>query len=107
MSTMSTSAILGSTKKEELQEHQNSSGFTIQSDIQNGSREKENHMGNGSHGEVNEAYMKEVVTRHGVPVSIISNRDGRFTVIFGMHSIGFWEPIFGMSRLSSATERSK
>ncbi|GJR71050.1 putative reverse transcriptase domain-containing protein [Tanacetum coccineum] len=24
-------------------------------------------------------YMKEVVTRHGVPVSIISNRDGRFT----------------------------
>ncbi|GKB40193.1 putative reverse transcriptase domain-containing protein [Tanacetum coccineum] len=24
-------------------------------------------------------YMKEAVTRHGVPVSIISNRDGRFT----------------------------
>nr|GEV43830.1 putative reverse transcriptase domain-containing protein [Tanacetum cinerariifolium] len=27
-------------------------------------------------------YMKEVVTRHGVPVSIISNRDGRFTSLF-------------------------
>nr|GEY23672.1 putative reverse transcriptase domain-containing protein [Tanacetum cinerariifolium] len=27
-------------------------------------------------------YMKEVVTRHGVPVSIISNRDDRFTSLF-------------------------
>ncbi|GJU97713.1 putative reverse transcriptase domain-containing protein [Tanacetum coccineum] len=27
-------------------------------------------------------YMKEVVTRHGVPVSIISDRDGRFTSLF-------------------------
>ncbi|GJU44746.1 putative reverse transcriptase domain-containing protein [Tanacetum coccineum] len=27
-------------------------------------------------------YMKEVVTRHGVPVSIISDRDGRFTSVF-------------------------
>nr|GFB30114.1 reverse transcriptase domain-containing protein [Tanacetum cinerariifolium] len=27
-------------------------------------------------------YMKELVTRHGVPVSIISNRDGRFTSLF-------------------------
>ncbi|GJZ05291.1 putative reverse transcriptase domain-containing protein [Tanacetum coccineum] len=27
-------------------------------------------------------YMKEIVTRHGVPVSIISNRDGRFTSLF-------------------------
>ncbi|GJT91497.1 putative reverse transcriptase domain-containing protein [Tanacetum coccineum] len=27
-------------------------------------------------------YMKEVVTRHGVPVSIISERDGRFTSLF-------------------------
>ncbi|GJT39020.1 putative reverse transcriptase domain-containing protein [Tanacetum coccineum] len=27
-------------------------------------------------------YMKEVVTRHGVPVSIISNREGRFTSLF-------------------------
>ncbi|GJW18719.1 putative reverse transcriptase domain-containing protein [Tanacetum coccineum] len=27
-------------------------------------------------------YMKEVVTRHGVPVSIISDRDGRFTSQF-------------------------
>nr|GEU51246.1 putative reverse transcriptase domain-containing protein [Tanacetum cinerariifolium] len=27
-------------------------------------------------------YIKEVVTRHGVPVSIISNHDGRFTSLF-------------------------
>ncbi|GJU51455.1 putative reverse transcriptase domain-containing protein [Tanacetum coccineum] len=27
-------------------------------------------------------YMKEVVTRHGVPVSIIFDRDGRFTLLF-------------------------
>ncbi|GJX03009.1 putative reverse transcriptase domain-containing protein [Tanacetum coccineum] len=27
-------------------------------------------------------YLKEIVTRHGVPVSIISNRDGRFTSQF-------------------------
>ncbi|GKD17282.1 putative reverse transcriptase domain-containing protein, partial [Tanacetum coccineum] len=27
-------------------------------------------------------YMKEVVSRHGVPVSIISDRDGRFTSQF-------------------------
>ncbi|GJR34454.1 putative reverse transcriptase domain-containing protein [Tanacetum coccineum] len=27
-------------------------------------------------------YMKEVVTRHGVPVSIFSDRDGRFTSLF-------------------------
>ncbi|GJR82206.1 putative reverse transcriptase domain-containing protein [Tanacetum coccineum] len=27
-------------------------------------------------------YMKEVVTRHGVPVSIIFDRDGRFTSLF-------------------------
>ncbi|GJY74638.1 putative reverse transcriptase domain-containing protein [Tanacetum coccineum] len=27
-------------------------------------------------------YMKEVVTRHGVPVSIICDRDGRFTSLF-------------------------
>ncbi|GKD04895.1 putative reverse transcriptase domain-containing protein [Tanacetum coccineum] len=27
-------------------------------------------------------YMKEIVTRHGVPVSIISDRDGRFTSLF-------------------------
>nr|GEV23872.1 putative reverse transcriptase domain-containing protein [Tanacetum cinerariifolium] len=27
-------------------------------------------------------YMKEVVTQHGVPVSIISNRDGRFKSLF-------------------------
>ncbi|GJS59055.1 putative reverse transcriptase domain-containing protein [Tanacetum coccineum] len=27
-------------------------------------------------------YMKEVVTRHGVHVSIISDRDGRFTSLF-------------------------
>ncbi|GJY63093.1 putative reverse transcriptase domain-containing protein [Tanacetum coccineum] len=28
-------------------------------------------------------YMKEVVTRHGVPMSIISDRNGRFTSLFG------------------------
>nr|GEZ22467.1 hypothetical protein [Tanacetum cinerariifolium] len=27
-------------------------------------------------------YMKEVNTRHGVPISIISDRDGRFTSLF-------------------------
>nr|GEY63120.1 reverse transcriptase domain-containing protein [Tanacetum cinerariifolium] len=27
-------------------------------------------------------YMKEVVTRHGVPISIISDHDGRFTSLF-------------------------
>nr|GEZ33898.1 retrotransposon protein, putative, Ty3-gypsy subclass [Tanacetum cinerariifolium] len=27
-------------------------------------------------------YMKEVVTRHGLPISIISDRDGRFTSLF-------------------------
>nr|GEX72710.1 hypothetical protein [Tanacetum cinerariifolium] len=27
-------------------------------------------------------YMKDIVTRHGVPVSIISDRDGRFTSLF-------------------------
>ncbi|GKE04478.1 putative reverse transcriptase domain-containing protein [Tanacetum coccineum] len=27
-------------------------------------------------------YMKEIVTRHGVPISIISDRDGRFTSLF-------------------------
>ncbi|GJY09488.1 putative reverse transcriptase domain-containing protein [Tanacetum coccineum] len=30
-------------------------------------------------------YMKEVVTRHGVPVSIIFDRDGRFTSLFWQH----------------------
>ncbi|GJX39453.1 putative reverse transcriptase domain-containing protein [Tanacetum coccineum] len=32
--------------------------------------------------EVDSQYLKEVVTRHGVPVSIISDRDGRFTSQF-------------------------
>ncbi|GKC45730.1 putative reverse transcriptase domain-containing protein, partial [Tanacetum coccineum] len=31
-------------------------------------------------------YLKEVVSKHGVPVSIISNRDGRFTS-------QFWQPL--------------
>ncbi|GKD20110.1 putative reverse transcriptase domain-containing protein [Tanacetum coccineum] len=32
--------------------------------------------------ELRKLYMKEIVTRHGVPVSIISDRDGRFTSLF-------------------------
>nr|GFA25066.1 putative reverse transcriptase domain-containing protein [Tanacetum cinerariifolium] len=32
-------------------------------------------------------YLKEVVSKHGVPVSIISNRDGKFT----SH---FWKPLY-------------
>ncbi|GJV83424.1 putative reverse transcriptase domain-containing protein [Tanacetum coccineum] len=39
--------------------------------------------GNGSHTRrLLKLYIKEVVTRHGVPVSIISDRDGRFTSLF-------------------------
>nr|GEV16940.1 putative reverse transcriptase domain-containing protein [Tanacetum cinerariifolium] len=33
-------------------------------------------------GKLMKLYMKEVVTRHGVPVFIISDRDGRFTSLF-------------------------
>ncbi|GJT22951.1 reverse transcriptase domain-containing protein [Tanacetum coccineum] len=47
-----------------------------------GLKDSSHARGNGSHGEVNEAYMKEIVTRHGVPVSIISDRNGRFTSLF-------------------------
>ncbi|GJX22474.1 putative reverse transcriptase domain-containing protein [Tanacetum coccineum] len=39
-----------------------------------------------------ELYMKEVVTRHGVPVSIISDRDGIGLLRYsGKHSKGNWE----------------
>nr|GFC44716.1 reverse transcriptase domain-containing protein [Tanacetum cinerariifolium] len=33
-------------------------------------------------GKLMKLYMKEVVTQHGVPISIISDRDGRFTSLF-------------------------
>ncbi|GJZ74245.1 putative reverse transcriptase domain-containing protein [Tanacetum coccineum] len=38
---------------------------------------------NDSMGKLAKLYLKEVVTRHGIPVSIICDRDGRFTS-------GFW-----------------
>nr|GEW28491.1 putative reverse transcriptase domain-containing protein [Tanacetum cinerariifolium] len=37
---------------------------------------------NGPMEKLMKLYMKEVVTRHSVPVSIISDRDGRFTSLF-------------------------
>nr|GEX81434.1 putative reverse transcriptase domain-containing protein [Tanacetum cinerariifolium] len=39
-------------------------------------------------------YMKEVVTRHGVPVSIIFDRDGRFTSLFCIKAAPF-EALYG------------
>ncbi|GKA28445.1 putative reverse transcriptase domain-containing protein [Tanacetum coccineum] len=36
-------------------------------------------------------YMKEVVTRHGLPVSIISDRDGRFNHYSGKYLTRHWE----------------
>ncbi|GJW07891.1 putative reverse transcriptase domain-containing protein [Tanacetum coccineum] len=35
-----------------------------------------------SHGETGELYLKEVVTRHGIPISIICDRDPRFVSNF-------------------------
>ncbi|GKA68125.1 putative reverse transcriptase domain-containing protein [Tanacetum coccineum] len=57
------------------EEHQKPSGLLVQPDIlewkENDPMEK-----------LMKLYMKEVVTRHGVPVTIISDRDGRFTSLF-------------------------
>ncbi|GJX98940.1 putative reverse transcriptase domain-containing protein [Tanacetum coccineum] len=39
-------------------------------------------MENDSMEKLTRQYLREVVTRHGVPVSIISDRDGRFTSQF-------------------------
>nr|GEV08798.1 hypothetical protein [Tanacetum cinerariifolium] len=38
--------------------------------------------GNDTMEKLMKLYMNEVVTRHGVPISIISDRDGRFTSLF-------------------------
>ncbi|GJV82975.1 putative reverse transcriptase domain-containing protein [Tanacetum coccineum] len=47
-------------------------------------------------------YMREVVTRHGVSVSIISNRDGRLLHYSGKHSKSPWNPL-DMIRLITRT----
>ncbi|GJS81116.1 retrotransposon protein, putative, ty3-gypsy subclass [Tanacetum coccineum] len=50
-------------------------------------------------------YLKEVVSRHGVPVSIISDRDSRFTSAFGSHSRELW--ILIRNWLEAACDRQK
>ncbi|GJW73035.1 putative reverse transcriptase domain-containing protein [Tanacetum coccineum] len=52
-------------------------------------------------------YMKEVVTRHGVPVSIISDRDGRFTSLFWKALNKHRNSIDMSNGLSSEMDRSK
>nr|GFA79508.1 reverse transcriptase domain-containing protein [Tanacetum cinerariifolium] len=48
-------------------------------------------------------YLKEVVSRHGVPVSIISDRDGRFTLNFwkSLNKAALFEALYGRKCRSS------
>ncbi|GKB84682.1 putative reverse transcriptase domain-containing protein [Tanacetum coccineum] len=72
-------------------EHQKPSGLLVQPDIPEWKWEKIT-MDFSAHflpmrendpmEKLMKLYMKEVVTRHGVPVSIIFDRDGRFTSLF-------------------------
>ncbi|KAI3514654.1 hypothetical protein L1887_13250 [Cichorium endivia] len=41
-----------------------------------------------------ELYVDEVVRRHGVPLSIVSDRDSRFTSHFGRACKKYWEPSY-------------
>ncbi|GJX29979.1 putative reverse transcriptase domain-containing protein [Tanacetum coccineum] len=45
-------------------------------------------------------YLKEVVTRHGIPVSIICDRDGRFDQISGGHFRRLWVKHFPLVEFS-------
>ncbi|GKE60903.1 putative reverse transcriptase domain-containing protein [Tanacetum coccineum] len=56
-------------------EHQKPSGLLVQPKIPEWKE-------NDPMDKLMKLYMNEVVTRHGVPVSIISDRDGRFTSLF-------------------------
>ena len=41
-----------------------------------------------------EIYVKEVVTRHRVPVSVFSDRDARFTLDFGSGFMMTWALVY-------------